>query len=410
VTGLGGRRVLLGVSGGIAAYKAASLARALQESGADVTAVLTASASRFVGADTFSGLTGRAAHTSVWERPGTVLHVELAHQTDVLVIAPATANTIAKLTHGLADDLLSATALEYRGPMVLAPAMHAGMWEAPATVANVRQLRGRGVRFVGPVDGPLAHGDEGIGRMSEPSDIVSAVIALLGATDGALAGCRVLITAGPTHEPIDAVRFLGNRSSGRLGVALAERAAARGWTTTLLLGPSSLVPSDSRVKVYRFRTTADLDALLKAHLPAADVLVMAAAVADFRPRTTPDALQGKIRRTEQKLTLELEPTPDLLATHARGKLARQVFVGFALEPRDELRQSALSKLERKRLDLVVANPLETMDSETIEATVIFADRSERPTEGVISKGAFAEWLLDLIDEVRAGRRRAGLSL
>jgi phosphopantothenoylcysteine decarboxylase/phosphopantothenate--cysteine ligase len=164
------------------------------------------------------------------------------------------------------------------------------------------------------------------------------------------------------------------------------------------------------VKVYRFRTTADLDALLKAHLPAADVLVMAAAVADFRPRTTPDALQGKIRRTEQKLTLELEPTPDLLATHARGKLARQVFVGFALEPRDELRQSALSKLERKRLDLVVANPLETMDSETIEATVIFADRSERPTEGVISKGAFAEWLLDLIDEVRAGRRRAGLSL
>lgn len=211
-----------------------------------------------------------------------------------------------------------------------------------------------------------------------------------------------MITAGPTHEPIDAVRFLGNRSSGRLGVALAERAAARGWATTLLLGPAAVAPTDSRVTVHRFRTTLDLDRLLRQHLHGADVLVMAAAVADFRPKTTPSALRGKIRRTEQKLTIELEPTPDLLAVHARTKSPGQLFVGFALEPKDELRASALSKLTRKRLDMIVANPLETMDSDAIEATVIFADHTERSTGGVIPKAAFAEWLLDLIDGARAG--------
>jgi phosphopantothenoylcysteine decarboxylase/phosphopantothenate--cysteine ligase len=212
----------------------------------------------------------------------------------------------------------------------------------------------------------------------------------------------LLITAGPTHEPIDAVRFLGNRSSGRLGVALADHAARRGWKVTLHLGPTALVPSDSRVVVRRFRTTADLSALMTVDLPGCDVLVMAAAVADFRPRPVvgmgADGLGGgKIRRTDQKLTIDLEPTPDLLASFGATKRRGQVFVGFALEPREELRESARAKLVKKRLDYVVANPLETMDSDDIDALVIGKDGSERSTAGAIAKTVFADWLLDLIE-------------
>ncbi len=248
---LRGRRVLLGVTGGIAAYKAASLARDLGRAGAEVTAVLTASATRFIGVDTFSGLTGRAAHTSLWESPGEVLHVRLARTHDLAVVAPATANLIAKLAHGLADDLLSATLLEFDGPLVLAPAMHAGMWAAPATVANVQTLGGRGVRFVGPIDGPLAHGDEGMGRLSEPVDIVTAVASAAAALEGgsssaraarSLAGRHVLIAAGPTHEPIDPVRFLGNRSTGKMGAAIAAEALLRDARVTVVLGPGAVRP------------------------------------------------------------------------------------------------------------------------------------------------------------------------
>ncbi len=232
---MAGRRVLLGVTGGIAAYKAAILARALVAAEAEVTCVLTESATRFVGAATFAALTGREAFTSLWERPGEVLHVRLAHDADLVVIAPCTANVVAKLAHGAADDLLSATLLEYDGPVVLAPAMHTGMWNAEATRANVATLEARGVRVVGPTDGPLAHGDAGVGRMSEPDDIVRAVLGSFRPRD--LDGRRILITAGPTHEPIDPVRFVGNRSSGRMGVALAAEAAERGAAVTLVLGP-----------------------------------------------------------------------------------------------------------------------------------------------------------------------------
>lgn len=214
---------------------------------------------------------------------------------------------------------------------------------------------------------------------------------------------RLLITAGPTYEPIDAVRFIGNRSSGRLGVALADEAARRGWRVTLLLGPTTVKPADPRVEVRGFRTTADLDELLGICVPECDVLVMAAAVADYRPKAgsgNPGGVGvGKIKRGDQPLVLELEPTPDLLAKAASARKPGQLFVGFALEPRERLRESALSKLQRKKLDMVVANPLETMDAETIEATVFHAaNRSggEVSTPGLLSKAAFAGWLLDAL--------------
>lgn len=212
---------------------------------------------------------------------------------------------------------------------------------------------------------------------------------------------RLLITAGPTHEPIDAVRFIGNRSSGRLGVALADEAARRGWIVTLLLGPTGICASDSRVRVRRFRTASDLRSLLQECVPEMDVLVMAAAVADYRPKVDPAFLGGKFRRAQQKMVLELEPTPDLLAEVAAGRRPDQLLVGFALEPREELVQSARAKLERKGIDLVVANPLETMDSATIDALVLGADGSEKRTDGPIAKEVFAGWLLSII-EARLG--------
>lgn len=217
-----------------------------------------------------------------------------------------------------------------------------------------------------------------------------------------VAAKSLLITAGPTHEPIDAVRFLGNRSSGRLGVALADEAARRGWTVTLLLGPVTRTPSDSRVRVVRFRTCADLEALLAEEAPRCRVLVMAAAVADFRPRVDPAFFGGKFRRKNEKLTLELEPTPDLLAQVAARRTPDQLLVGFALEPREELLASARQKLERKQIDMVVGNPLETMDGESIEAIVLGKDGTEIRTGGALPKTDFATWLLTIIEQ-RCGR-------
>lgn len=220
-------------------------------------------------------------------------------------------------------------------------------------------------------------------------------------------GRRILITAGPTHEPIDAVRFIGNRSSGRVGISLAEEAAARGWTTTLLLGPVSRSPADSRVRVERFRTCEDLRGLLRAAAPACDVLVMAAAVADFRPKPNPAMSGGKFRRSSAALTLELEPTPDLLAETSGRRRPGQMFIGFALEPRDELEASARSKLARKGVDMVVGNPLETMDGESIEAMVLHASGRVDRTDGAIPKPVFARWLMDLIErhlDAAEGRR------
>ncbi|MBS0198421.1 MAG: hypothetical protein JSR77_16850 [Planctomycetes bacterium] len=215
---------------------------------------------------------------------------------------------------------------------------------------------------------------------------------------------RILITAGPTHEPIDAVRFIGNRSSGRVGSALADEAARRGWDVTLLLGPASILPTFSTVRVIRFRTVSDLQQLLREHVPAADVLVMAAAVADYRPKVDPAFFGGKFRRKSENLMLELEPTPDLLAQVASGRRSDQLMVGFALEPRDEVLESARAKLVRKKIDMVVGNPLETMDAETIEATVLTTDGGEYKTPGTMTKPQFAPWLLTLIEAQAAARQ------
>ena len=370
-----GRRLLLGVTGGIAAYKAALLARLLSEAGMDVTCVLTETATRFIGPDTLSALTGRPAYVSLWDRPGEVLHVRLAHETDVAVVAPCTANAIAKLAHGLADDLLTSTLLEYHGPLVLAPAMHSGMWGAGVTQTNVATLSSRGVRFVGPVDGPLAHGDVGLGRMSEPAEIADAVFAAIRPRD--LEGVRVLVTAGPTHEPIDPVRFLGNRSSGKMGVAIAREAATRGAVVTLVLGPATITPPPN-VETIPVRTADEMRSAVIDRFAAADVVVMAAAVADFRPKAPADR---KMKKDAGVPELMLELTPDILAELGERKRADQFLVGFAAETED-VEAAGRTKLRSKRVDALVANAVGRegtgFGSETNEATILVAGGRDVP--------------------------------
>ena len=367
------------MTGGVAAYKSAILARLLTGAGADVTAVLTEAATRFVGVDTFSGLTGHEAFTSLWQRPGEVLHVRLAHETDLAVVAPATANVIAKLAHGLADDLLTSTLLEHAGPLVIAPAMHSGMWSNPATQANVATLRDRGARFVGPVEGALAHGDTGIGRMSEPEEVVTAIVEAIDGSDlqtttrvwDDLAGHRVIVTAGPTHEPIDPVRFVGNRSSGKMGVAVAAEAHARGAHVTMILGPGT-VDAPVGVEVVRIETAEQLRDAVLARATDADAIVMAAAVADFRPKATSEA---KLKKDQGVPELVLEPTPDVLAELGENRRSGQVLVGFAAETGD-VERAGREKLRRKGADLLVANLVGRdgtgFGSDTNEAAILSA--------------------------------------
>lgn len=348
------RRVLLGVTGGIAAYKAAHLARLLTADDMQVTAIMTEAATRFVGADTFAALTGRPVHTSLWERPGEVLHVRLAHEAELVVVAPATANLLAKLASGLADDLLSSTLLEFRGPVLVAPAMHTGMWEHPATRATVATLRERGVRFVGPAKGPLAHGDEGVGRMAEPDDIADAARAALAeggaAGRGSLDGRTVVVTAGPTHEAIDPVRFIGNHSSGTMGIAIALEAARRGADVRLVLGPATASPPPG-LAVTTVTTAEQMRSAVLTEAAHADVIVMAAAVADFRPKR---AATSKLKKLEGAPDLVLEPTPDILRELGETRRPGQVLVGFAAETTD-VEAAGRAKLQRKGVDLLIAN-------------------------------------------------------
>ncbi|CAN5254539.1 bifunctional phosphopantothenoylcysteine decarboxylase/phosphopantothenate--cysteine ligase CoaBC [soil metagenome] len=346
---LTGRRVVLGVTGGIAAYKAAFLARLLVASGAEVTALMTPSASRFVGPDTFAALTRRPVHSDLFERPDRVLHVRLGRDADVAIVAPATANVLAKLALGLADDLLTSMLLEASCPLVLAPAMHTGMWTHPATRQHVATLRDRGAILVGPAEGPLSAGDEGIGRMAEPEEILAAVVAAVAPSGRPLSGRRILVTAGPTHEAVDRVRYLGNRSSGKMGFALATEIAARGGEVTLVTGPVSL-PDPHGVAVLRVETAREMADVVLERFPALDAVVMAAAVADFRPSTVVD---GKIKKAAGHNRIELEQTTDILATLGKRK-ERQVLVGFAAET-DALEREARRKLAEKNLDVVVVN-------------------------------------------------------
>ena len=368
--------MLLGVSGGIAAYKAALVARLLRAAGADVSVVLTEAATRFIGPDTFAALTGKPAHTSLWDRPGEVLHVRLAREADVAVVAPATANVMAKLAHGHADDLLSATLLEATCPLLIAPAMHTGMWEHPATQANVGILRDRGVISIGPAIGPLAHGDEGIGRLAEPEDIVAAVRGALAAND--LAGRRLLLTSGPTHEPIDPVRFVGNRSTGKMGAALAVEALGRGAAVTAVLGPGASMPPG--VEVVSVQTAEEMRDAVLDRFDDADAVVMAAAVADFRPKAFADQ---KLKKDAGVPELILEPTPDILGELGERR-ADQVLVGFAAETED-LEQAGRRKLDAKGLDLVVVNLVGR------EGTGFGADTNEALLLGVTGDVPLRRW-------------------
>jgi phosphopantothenoylcysteine decarboxylase/phosphopantothenate--cysteine ligase len=372
---LAGRRVLLGVTGGVAAYKACFLTRLLTGAGAEVQVVMTRAATRFVGPDTFAALSGRRVYTELWDDPGSVLHVRLAHEAEVAVVAPATANLLAKLATGIADDLLTSTLLEARCPLIVAPAMHTGMWEQPATRDNVSTLLERGVRVVGPQSGPLAHGDEGPGRLAEPEEILAAVEE--GVARGRdLAGRRVVVTAGPTWEPIDPVRFVGNRSTGKMGFAVAREAWDRGAEVTLVVGPGTLEPPVGP-RLVRVTTAEEMRAAVLAAAEEADAVVMAAAVADFRPEHVAPV---KLKKEAGPPELRLVPTPDILSELGTAGAGR-VLVGFAAETGD-LEAAGRAKLEAKGLDLLVVNEVGRsgtgFGSDTNRAAILSAAGDDAP--------------------------------
>jgi phosphopantothenoylcysteine decarboxylase / phosphopantothenate---cysteine ligase len=348
--------VLLGVSGGIAAYKSAELVRRLVDAGVDVRVAMTRAAREFVAPLTFAVLSKHEVYVEVFGNGNVpaVDHVELAEWTDVLVVAPATAHTIARLANGLADDFLTTYFLVHRGPVLLAPAMETRMWEHPATRRNLELLSARGARFVGPGAGFLASGREGAGRMAEPEEIAQEAITLATTARRDLEGLRVLVTAGPTRERVDPIRFVSNRSSGRMGYALAESARDRGARVTLLSGPTGLTRPEG-MRFVSFETAAELENLLAAEFPECDVLAMAAAVADFIPVESPERLHRE--RGEQ--TIRLAPGRDLLAGlgHLRGE---QTVVAFAAETED-LAERGRRKMETKGADLIAINDVGRAD-------------------------------------------------
>jgi phosphopantothenoylcysteine decarboxylase / phosphopantothenate---cysteine ligase len=356
-----GKTATLCVSGSVAAYKAAELARLLLGAGVRVLPVMTARAEAFLGPATLSGLTGEPVRRDMWDAAfAGEMHVALAKQSDVVVMAPATADLLSRLAAGRADDLVAALGLVAECPIVVAPAMHPSMWAHPATRRNVEQLRADGrVRFVGPVEGPVASGDKGLGRMAEPAAIADEVLALLGPRD--LAGLRVLVSAGPTVEDLDPVRYLSNRSSGQMGFALARAAAARGAEVTLVAGPVALA-TPAGVRRVDVRSALSMrEALwreLGPELGGADMLIMSAAVSDFRPAEAHGEKRKRANEGE-RAALELVQNPDLLAEigRARGARARPLLVGFAVETADDERMVAYArgKLRGKGVDLVVAN-------------------------------------------------------
>ncbi|MCU1448276.1 MAG: coaBC [Acidimicrobiales bacterium] len=395
---LQGRRVVLGVSGGIAAYKAVEVCRRLMDAGAHVMPVMTEGATRFVGPATFSALASEPVRTSLFGSPEPIPHTRLGQTADVVVVAPATARVIGCYTHGISDDLLTATLLATRAPVVVCPAMHTEMWEQPAVQQNLRVLRSRGVTIVDPAVGRLAGGDVGAGRMAEPVDIVAAIAAVLGPHD--LAGVRVLVTAGGTREPIDPVRFVGNRSSGKQGHALAAEAASRGADVVLVTTVERAVPAG--VDVVLVETAAEMEAAVLDRAQTADVVLMAAAVADFRPKA---AAPEKIKKADGVPELLLEPTTDILAELGRRRRPGQTLVGFAAETGD-VKAYASSKLRAKGLDLVVANDVSApgvgFEHDTNRVVVLGPDGYE--VEGsLMDKRAVARLVLDAV----ADRRKPG---
>jgi phosphopantothenoylcysteine decarboxylase/phosphopantothenate--cysteine ligase len=377
-------RILFGVSGGIAAYKACELLRTLVREGHEVIPIVSSSAERFVTAETFAALARRSVKDDPYP------HLERA---DLYVIAPLTANTMAKLAHGLADSVLTEAALAHRGPLVVAPAMNDRMWSHPATQANVELLRARGVEFVGPAEGELAEGGSGLGRMAEPREIAQRIRELLVRGDGTLTGKRVVVAAGGTREPLDAVRFLGNRSSGRMGVALAAEADRRGAIVTLV-GANLAVPAPAGVELVSAPSADDVAREVLARADA-DLVVMAAAVADYRPA---EAVEGKRPKDGEPWTLSLQPTLDVLAVLGARRRNGQLLVGFAAETGDTGLERARGKLSNKGVDLVVYNDVSRDDvgfDAVDNEVVLVTEGSERQ----VARAPKEEIAAEIFDEV-----------
>lgn len=400
-------RIALGVSGGIAAYKAAELVRLFQDRGLDVQVIMTRNACEFVRPLTFATLSGHKVIAQMFGGPGDVPNVEsaiehiaVAQAIDALVIAPATADVLAKLAHGLADDFLTTLALATKAPAVVAPAMNVSMWENAATQENIATLRAREIRVVEPDAGYLACGMTGPGRLASLDAIVSAVLEALGVSED-LKGEIVLVTAGRTEEPLDAVRYLGNRSSGKMGCAVAEASLRRGARVILVSGPTNLEPP-AGAEIEQVRTTEQMAAAVFKHLERATILVMTAAVADFRPA---EVVAGKIKRGNGVRTLALEPTPDILAEIARHRRPGQLIVGFAAET-DHLVENATAKLRQKALDLVVANDVTQEGAGfDVDTNIVTLVRTEGPAE-TLPKMSKLEVAHRILDELTALRKVA----
>ena len=380
-------KVLLGVTGGIAAYKACELTRLLVKAGHDVVPLVTRGADRFVRRETFAALARRPAKEDLYP------HLTRA---DLLVIAPLTANTMAKLAYGLADDVLTEAALAHRGPVLAAPAMNPRMWSHPATQANAAILRERGLELIGPDEGETAEGELGVGRMVEPDEIFERAQELLGVRYGSLAGKTVLVTAGGTREPLDAVRFVGNRSSGRMGVALAEEAKRRGAEVTLIASNLTVAAADG-IELVPAPTAADVQQATESHA-GADVVLMAAAVSDYRPSQTDGAKRAK---SEEPWTIELEPTADVLRGLGESRKNGQVLVGFAAETADNGLQRARQKLADKQVDLIVYNDVSRddvgFDAQENEVVIVSAQGERRVDKA--PKEAIAAAILDEVEHL-----------
>lgn len=401
-------RLALGVTGGIAAYKAAELVRLFQDKGLEVQVIMTRSAREFVTPLTFAALSGRKVITELFgdsaggaaNLESAIEHIAVAQSIDALVIAPATADVMAKIAHGIADDFLTTLVLASRAPLIVAPAMNVNMWENAATQQNVQTLRARGARVIDPDEGYLACGMTGAGRLASIGSIAEAVFETLGLRND-LQDEKVLVTAGPTEEPLDAVRYISNRSSGKMGYALAEASRRRGARVILVSGPTHLEAS-AGVVVERVRTAAEMAEAVLTHLKEASLIVMAAAVADFRPA---EVQAQKIKKQHGPPALKLEPTTDILSEIDARRLPNQIVVGFAAET-DHVTENAAAKLHSKHLDLVVANdvtqPGAGFDADTNIVTILGADGRHKSLEKM-SKLDVANRVLDEVTELRKAR-------
>lgn len=390
-------RVVVGITGGIAAFKAVSIVREFVRAGHDVQVVATEAALRFVGRPTLEALSRNVVHSDLYEGVAEVRHVAIGQSADLVVIAPATANTIAKLATGLADDLLGNTVLATTAPIVIAPAMHTEMWLNPATQANIATLRERGVVVVGPASGQLTGDDSGPGRMSEPDEILAAALAAAGSRD--LAGRRILITAGGTREAIDPVRYVGNRSSGRQGVALAAAAAARGADVTLI-GANLEVPAPPGVTLVTVSSALELQDAAREAVGGTDVIIMAAAVADYRPKSV---AEGKIKKESagDELTIEMVENPDILKSLTAARTDGQVFVGFGAETESDdeaLLDLARAKAARKGVDFLVVNRVGWSEGFAAEdnSVIVVSGAGDIVLNAAGSKLSVANRILDLV--------------